>query len=124
MHITSTKCKFIQLFDLQQGPLLRVCLLRVAPDEHVLVLTQHHIVSDGWSMQVLVEELVQCYAAFTQGHVPQLPALAIQYADYAIWQRHWMEAGELEPPPGSRTGLLGGEQPALEMQMARPLSAL
>ena len=66
-----------QLFDLQQGPLLRVCLLRVAPDEHVLVLTQHHIVSDGWSMQVLVEELVQCYAAFTQGHAPQLPALAV-----------------------------------------------
>ncbi|WP_442968443.1 amino acid adenylation domain-containing protein, partial [Pseudomonas sp. Z18(2022)] len=109
-----------QLFDLQQGPLLRVCLLRVAPDEHVLVLTQHHIVSDGWSMQVLVEELVQCYAAFTQGHVPQLPALAIQYADYAIWQRHWMEAGERDRQLAYWTAQLGDLPPVLELPTDKP----
>ncbi|MCT7233128.1 condensation domain-containing protein, partial [Salmonella enterica] len=54
-------------FDLQQGPLLRVTLLQLAEDEHVLVMVQHHIVSDGWSMQVMVQELVQLYAAYSQG---------------------------------------------------------
>ena len=74
-----------QPFDLQEGPLLRVTLLRLAADEHVLVLVQHHIVSDGWSMQLVVEELVQLYAGYSQGQDVQLPALPIQYADYAVW---------------------------------------
>lgn len=71
-------------FDLHQAPLLRVTLLQLAEDEHVLVMVQHHIVSDGWSMQVMVEELVQLYAAHSQGHDLQLPELPIQYADYAL----------------------------------------
>ncbi|MCO2654560.1 hypothetical protein FA312_29725, partial [Pseudomonas aeruginosa] len=83
-------------FDLERGPLLRVSLLRLAEDDHVLVLVQHHIVSDGWSMQVMVEELVQLYAAYSRGLELALPALPIQYADYALWQRSWMEAGEKE----------------------------
>ncbi|MCO2636829.1 hypothetical protein FA314_32635, partial [Pseudomonas aeruginosa] len=83
-------------FDLEQGPLLRVTLLEVDADEHVLVMVQHHIVSDGWSMQLMVEELVQLYAAYSQGLDVVLPALPIQYADYALWQRSWMEAGEKE----------------------------
>lgn len=87
------EAEIAQPFDLQQGPLLRVKLLRLAPEEHVLVLVQHHIVSDGWSMQVMVDELVQLYAAHVQGQDLQLPALPIQYADYALWQRSWMEAG-------------------------------
>ncbi|MBK0060073.1 amino acid adenylation domain-containing protein [Pseudomonas sp. S44] len=99
-----------QVFDLEQGPLLRVRLLRVAQDDHVLVVTQHHSVSDGWSMQVLVEELVQCYAAFSQGEAPTLPVLPLQYADYAIWQRQWMEAGERERQLGYWTERLAGEQ--------------
>ncbi|WP_204128477.1 condensation domain-containing protein, partial [Pseudomonas ogarae] len=78
------------------GPLLRVGLLRVAADEHVLVLTQHHIVSDGWSMQLLVQELMQGYAACRQGESLSLAGLPIQYADYAVWQRQWMDAGERE----------------------------
>ncbi len=69
-------------------------LLQLAEDDHVLVLVQHHIVSDGWSMQVMVEELVQLYAAYSQGLDVVLPALPIQYADYALWQRSWMEAGK------------------------------
>ncbi|HAA39357.1 MAG TPA: non-ribosomal peptide synthetase, partial [Pseudomonas sp.] len=73
-----------QPFDLLRGPLLRARLLRLAEDEHVLVLVQHHIVSDGWSMQLMVEELVQLYAAFSHGQTPALPALPIQYADYAV----------------------------------------
>ncbi|MBN0189596.1 hypothetical protein JTL49_35405, partial [Pseudomonas aeruginosa] len=73
----------VQPFDLERGPLLRVNLLQLAEDDHVLVLVQHHIVSDGWSMQVMVEELVQLYAAYSRGLEVALPALPIQYADYA-----------------------------------------
>ncbi|MBP5100615.1 condensation domain-containing protein, partial [Pseudomonas protegens] len=85
-----------QPFDLRQGPLLRATLVRLAEDEHVLVLVQHHIVSDGWSMQLMVEELIRRYGAHSQGQQAELPALAVQYADYAAWQRQWMEAGERE----------------------------
>ena len=102
-------------FDLRQGPLLRVTLLRLAEDDHVLVLVQHHIVSDGWSMQVMVEELVNLYAAFSQGQAPQLPDMPIQYADYAVWQRAWMDAGEKVRQLDYWRDLLGGEQPVLEL---------
>ena len=112
-----------QLFDLEQGPLLRVELSRVSADEHVLVITQHHIVSDGASMQVMVSELIECYAAFSQGRQPQLPELPIQYADYAIWQRHWMEAGERERQLAYWTQQLGTEQPVLELPTDRPRPA-
>ncbi|MGC5702149.1 amino acid adenylation domain-containing protein [Pseudomonas sp. NFXW11] len=111
-------------FDLCQGPLMRVSLLRLAEDEHVLVLVQHHIVSDGWSMQVMVDELVQLYAAYSQGQDLQLPALAIQYADYAVWQRNWMEAGEKERQLGYWRELLGGEQPVLELPLDHQRPAL
>ncbi|PMV20426.1 MULTISPECIES: non-ribosomal peptide synthase/polyketide synthase [unclassified Pseudomonas] len=104
-----------QPFDLLRGPLLRARLLRLAVDEHVLVLVQHHIVSDGWSMQLMVEELVQLYAAFSQGHVPDLPALPIQYADYSLWQRNWMEAGEKARQLAYWQAQLGGMQPVLEL---------
>ncbi|WP_426177985.1 amino acid adenylation domain-containing protein [Pseudomonas sp. TWRC1-2] len=102
-------------FDLQAGPLLRVTLLRVAQDDHVLVLVQHHIVSDGWSMQVMVDELVQLYQAFSQGQLLQLPAMPIQYADFAVWQRNWMDAGERARQLAYWRELLGGEQPVLEL---------
>ncbi|QZV32667.1 pyoverdine non-ribosomal peptide synthetase PvdD [Pseudomonas aeruginosa] len=113
----------VQPFDLERGPLLRVNLLQLAEDDHVLVLVQHHIVSDGWSMQVMVEELVQLYAAYSRGLEVALPALPIQYADYALWQRSWMEAGEKERQLAYWTGLLGGEQPVLELPFDRPRPA-
>ena len=113
-----------QLFDLQQGPLLRTRLLRLAAEDHVLIVTLHHIVADGWSMQVMVEELVNGYAAFSQGHAPELPALPIQYSDYAIWQRHWMEAGERERQLEYWTARLGGQQPVLELPTDFPRPAV
>ncbi|HBO4863357.1 TPA: pyoverdine non-ribosomal peptide synthetase PvdD, partial [Pseudomonas aeruginosa] len=113
----------VQPFDLERGPLLRVNLLQLAEDDHVLVLVQHHIVSDGWSMQVMVEELVQLYAAYSRGLEVALPALPIQYADYALWQRSWMEAREKERQLAYWTGLLGGEQPVLELPFDRPRPA-
>ncbi|HEY7295235.1 MAG TPA: condensation domain-containing protein, partial [Dehalococcoidia bacterium] len=74
-------------FDLSTGPLLRARLLCVAPDAHVLLLDLHHIVCDGWSVGVLFEELAALYAAYRAGEASPLPALAVQYADFAAWQR-------------------------------------
>ncbi|WP_244541532.1 condensation domain-containing protein, partial [Rhizobium tibeticum] len=77
-------------FDLAGGPLIRGRLIRMSDDDHVFLLTQHHIVSDGWSMGVLVRELSQFYRAFAAGQDDPLPPLAIQYPDYAAWQRQWL----------------------------------
>ncbi len=70
-------------FDLEHGPLLRVRLLQISEDDHVLILTLHHIVCDGWSMPIMVDELVSLYDGFRQGREVELAALPIQYADYA-----------------------------------------
>ncbi|MBA2930407.1 amino acid adenylation domain-containing protein [Pseudomonas sp. CCUG 57209] len=112
-----------QLFDLQNGPLLRVRLLRLADDEHVLVLTQHHIVSDGWSVQLMVEELISLYGAAQSGQPHALAPLPIQYADYAAWQRQWMQAGERERQLAYWTGQLAGEHSVLELPTDRPRPA-
>ncbi|CAG0944142.1 partial nonribosomal peptide synthetase DhbF, partial [Gammaproteobacteria bacterium] len=82
-------------FDLGRGPLLRVVLLELGPGERLLLLVMHHIVADGWSMAVLFGELSACYAARCRGEPAQLPPLAVQYADYASWQRRGLEDGEL-----------------------------
>ena len=108
-----------QPFDLQNGPLLRVSLIQLDEDDHVLVLTLHHIVADGWSMGVLVEEFSQLYAGHAQGNTVELPALPIQYADYALWQRRWMQAGELERQLDWWREQLGSEQPVLELPSDR-----
>ncbi|MBH3426467.1 non-ribosomal peptide synthetase [Pseudomonas alkylphenolica] len=109
-------------FDLSRGPLLRARLLCLGAQEHVLVLALHHIVADGWSMQVLVRELVALYLGFSQGRPATLAALPIQYGDYAIWQRCWMEAGERERQLAYWTAHLGDEHPLLELphDQARP----
>lgn len=80
-------------FDLSTGPLVRCALIRVGPDEHVLTITLHHIVADGWSIGIFTRELGACYEARLHGREPALPALAVQYADFAVWQRGWL-AGE------------------------------
>ncbi|MCS3473078.1 amino acid adenylation domain-containing protein/non-ribosomal peptide synthase protein (TIGR01720 family), partial [Pseudomonas sp. JUb42] len=107
-------------FDLCRGPLLRLKLLREGVERHVLVLTLHHVVTDAWSMQRLVSELVQLYAGQCGAAGNALPALPIQYADYAIWQRSWMEAGERERQLGYWRQALDGEQPLLELPVDRP----
>ena len=77
-------------FDLARGPLLRGKLLRLGADDQVLSFTMHHIVSDGWSMGVLISEVVALYEAFSHRQTPSLPELPIQYADFARWQRDWL----------------------------------
>ncbi|HEY0735728.1 MAG TPA: amino acid adenylation domain-containing protein, partial [Herpetosiphonaceae bacterium] len=83
-------------FDLTAGPLLRAVLLRLADDDHIALLTFHHIIFDGWSAGVLVQELATFYAAFATGNQSAPPELPIQYADYAVWQRDWMEGETLD----------------------------
>ncbi|MCO8171811.1 amino acid adenylation domain-containing protein, partial [Pseudomonas sp. 21LCFQ02] len=117
---TEIQSEIARVFDLGEGPLLRACLLQMDEQDHVLVLTMHHIVSDGWSMPVMVQELVRLYEGHSQGHTVELPQLSIQYADYAIWQRNWMEAGELERQLGYWSEQLGGEQPVLALPLDRP----
>lgn len=82
-------------FDLARGPLLRVKLVRQADDEHVLLVTMHHIVSDGWSLDLFLKELVILYQAYTEGMESPLPQLPIQYADFASWQRKWLKDEKL-----------------------------
>jgi microcystin synthetase protein McyA len=81
-------------FDLEAGPLIRGRLIRQSEDEHTLLITMHHIVSDGWSIGVFRNEVSKLYSAFRRGEEDPLPELAVQYADYAIWERQWLE-GEL-----------------------------
>ncbi|UXH76220.1 non-ribosomal peptide synthetase [Roseateles amylovorans] len=102
-------------FDLGAAPLLRVALLRQSAQRHVLVVVLHHIVSDGWSMKVIVDEFMAMYRARVRGETLTLPPLPIQYADYAAWQRHWLEAGEAERQLAYWTDRLGGEQPVLQL---------
>ncbi|MDH5548253.1 MAG: amino acid adenylation domain-containing protein, partial [Gammaproteobacteria bacterium] len=83
-------------FNLAQGPLLRMSVLRINEQHHVLLLNMHHIVSDGWSMGVIIKELAALYDAFSQGLANPLSPLAIQYADYAAWQRQWLQGEVLE----------------------------
>ncbi|MDT9002490.1 condensation domain-containing protein, partial [Paucibacter sp. APW11] len=83
-------------FDFERGPLICGRLLKLAADDHVLLLNQHHIISDGWSMGVFTREVAALYTAFSQGQSDPLPELAIQYADYAAWQRQCLQGERLE----------------------------
>ena len=89
----------------------------------MLLLTLHHIVADGWSMNVLIDEFSRLYAQCVAGQAPQLPPLPIQYADYALWQRSWLEAGELQRQLDYWTAQLGDEQPVLELPTDFPRPA-
>ena len=83
-------------FDLSRGPLFRVQLVRLAKEEHLLLSTMHHIISDAWSLGVMGEELSALYDAYKAGETSPLPELPIQYADFAVWQREWLQ-GEVFP---------------------------
>jgi hypothetical protein len=102
-------------FDLRRGPLLRVKLLRLSEDEHMLLLTMHHIVSDGWSMGVLVRETAALYEAYAAGREPALADLKIQYADFAVWQREWLRGEVLDGQLGYWRGRLRGAPPFLKL---------
>ena len=107
-------------FDLGQGPLVRAVLVRLAPQLYRLAIVFHHIVADGVSMQVVVEELGALYRAHAKGEAPALPALPLQYADYAAWHGEWLAAGERARQLAHWTRQLGNEHPVLALPADRP----
>jgi amino acid adenylation domain-containing protein len=111
-------------FDLARGPLVRGTLVLLAPDEHALLLNFHHIVCDGWSLtEVLPTELGALYRAFREGRPSPLPELPVQYPDFAVWQREWLEGGALEEQLSWWQERLGGEPPVLDLPYDRPRPA-
>lgn len=114
----------MQSFDLARGPLWRTILLRVSEDEHLVLLTMHHAISDGWSMGVLVQEVATIYRAFADGQPSPLPDLSIQYPDFAHWQRRWFQGEALEAQLDYWKRQLAGSQQSLELPTDRPRPAL
>ncbi|MET0396913.1 MAG: AMP-binding protein, partial [Longimicrobiaceae bacterium] len=110
-------------FDLARGPLLRSALLRLDDDDHVLCFTLHHVVGDGWSLDVLVREVSVLYGAFSRGEEPHLPELPVQYADFAVWQRAWLTGDVLETQVGYWKHALAGAPPLLEIPTDHPRAA-
>jgi amino acid adenylation domain-containing protein len=110
-------------FDLGRGPLFRATLLRVAPSEHVLLLTTHHIISDGLSVGIFVRELMAFYESSTAGRPVRLPELPIQYSDFARWQRAWLQGETYEEKVAYWRKKLGGTLPVLELPMDRQRNA-
>lgn len=107
-------------FDLTQGPLFRVALIRIADQENILVIVMHHIISDGASMQILVDEFAARYLAHVHGKSVHLEALPIQYSDYAIWQRSWLDAGEKDRQLAYWRNYLGNVHPILALPADHP----
>ncbi|MFP2903122.1 condensation domain-containing protein, partial [Corallococcus sp. 4LFB] len=107
-------------FDLAKGSLFHAVLLRLAPEEHIVVVVMHHIVSDGWSLGVLIRELGALYAAYAQGRESPLPELPVQYADYALWQRGWLRDEALERQVTYWKQRLAGAPVALELPLDHP----
>ena len=110
-------------FDLTAGPLLRVALMCLSATEHRLVVVLHHIVADGWSMALIVREFAALYEAGVRGEAATLAAPHIQYADYAEWQRQWLDAGERDRQLAYWREALGTEQPVLQLPTDRPRRA-
>ncbi len=125
--ITAEAARPFDLADPGGGPLLRSLLLRLAPDDHVVALTLHHIASDAWSTGILVREVAALYAALsedTAGRPSPLPELPVQYADFAVWQRSWLQGEVLEREIAYWKQHLAGLPPLLELPTDRPRPAV
>ncbi len=113
----------MESFDLATGPVLRARLLELDAEDHVLLLTMHHIATDGWSMGVLTRELMESYRAFIRGDEPELAELPIQYADFAHWQRAWLQGEVFERQLAYWKDRLGGA-PRLDLPTDHPRPAV
>ncbi|WP_353230570.1 non-ribosomal peptide synthetase [Pseudomonas qingdaonensis] len=113
-----------QPFDLETGPLLRACLVKAGEQEHYFVLTLHHIVTEGWAMDIFARELGELYEAFLDDRDSPLEPLPVQYLDYSVWQRQWLEAGERQRQLDYWRAQLGDEHPVLELPADRPRPAV
>ena len=113
----------VEPFDLRTGPLVRVQLLRLAAEHHWLLISMHHIVSDGWSTGVLIRELGTLYGAFVEGRPSPLPPLPIQYVDFAHWQRQWLDSPAMQTQLEHWKKHLAGAEGVLELPTDRPRPA-
>ena len=113
-----------QPFDLKRGPLLRARLLRLGPQEHIVLLVAHHIVSDDWSSRVFMQEIAALYEAFSLGRPSPLPELPVQYPDYAAWQRQWLQGEVLDRELAYWKSRLAGIPPVLNLPVDRPRPAV
>jgi len=111
-------------FNLSTGPLFRVRLLTLSDSEHVVIFNMHHIISDGWSVGVLVNEFAQLYNAFVRGEKSPLPDLPVQYIDFAAWQRNWLQGETLDQQLAYWKESLGVNPPVLELPTDRPRPAM
>ncbi|MBD2208746.1 amino acid adenylation domain-containing protein [Nostoc linckia FACHB-104] len=111
-------------FDLTQAPLMRVTLLKLSEQSHVLLMNMHHIVADGWSIGILIQEISTLYTAFLQGKPSPLPILPIQYADYAVWQRQWFQRETFNQKLNYWQKQLADAPPLLELPTDRPRPAI
>ena len=111
-------------FDLEKGPLFQVSLLLIDDEDCVLIINMHHIISDGWSVAILFRELAICYEAFCENTVAEMPELPIQYADYAIWQREWLQGEILERQLSYWKKQLAGIPAVLNLPTDRPRPAV
>ena len=109
-------------FDLERGPLVRACLVQLAPEDHLLLLVSHHIITDAWSANLLFRELTIAYQAFLQGEASPLPEVEIQYADYAVFEREWLQGDVLEKHLSFWRQELAGAPMVLALPTDRPRS--
>ncbi|HVF49589.1 MAG TPA: amino acid adenylation domain-containing protein, partial [Pyrinomonadaceae bacterium] len=119
-EIKGHKLELHRPYNLSQAPLVRARLLRLGADEHLLLMSMHHIVSDGWSIGVMIREMAALYEAFSLNNRATLPELSIQYRDFAVWQREWLSGEQLEQQLAYWRENLRGAPPALELPTDRP----
>ena len=111
-------------FDLSRGPLLRVKLVRLGEQEHVVLLTMYHIVMDGWSLGIFIRDIATLYEAFIEGKPSPLPELAIQYADFALWQRAYLQGEVLDQQLAYWRRQLSGAPTLLDLPSDHPRPAV
>jgi amino acid adenylation domain-containing protein len=111
-------------FDLERGPLFRTVLLQISSEEHVFLYVMHHIISDGWSEAVLIREIIVLYQSYCAGQPSPLPELAVQYGDFAQWQRDWLQGQVLDDVLGYWKAQLAGIPSVLELPTDRPRPAV
>jgi len=118
------KAESLRPFDLECGPLLRTTLINLSDEKSIFLLTMHHIVSDGWSILIFFRELSALYLAFSKGEASPLAELPVQYADYALWQRDWLQGEVLERQLSYWRNQLAGDLPVLDLPTDRPRPAV